>query len=454
MRRGKVDATQGNLIKLIFIYTIPLILTTIIQHLFTIVDTAVLGNMADTASVASVGATNTITSLILNGITGLATGTAIVLARFVGQKDEEQIRATMDTSLLSSLGFGVIVAMIGFLLAPAFLTLVDCPEECYDGAVLYLRIYIAAAPITLLYNFGSAILRTVGDTQRPLYYITVAGLVNVVLNVILCLVLTEKVAAVAIATVVSKLISAALVFRRLCRLENNQAVVVKKMRFDRHAFRNIIQYGIPTSISNLLYPIANLQVVPAINSFGVDAVAGNSAGLQLHNIMSAFTSSFSHATTTFMGQNLGANDKERVKKSFWYCLGFGFLIAGSVGALCYLSGRFWLGLILGSSAEAAIDYGMIRLLYVTLFTFVSLINNVLLHALQAYGYPFFGSISSIFFTLGFRVFWMQVVYPRNPIFDTVMACFTVSWILNMLFNAVFVAILNRRYDKKGLYKKI
>lgn len=449
----KVDTTQGNLVKLIFIYTIPLMLTTMIQHFFTFVDTAVLGNMADTAAVASVSATNTIISLVLNGITGLATGTNIVLARYIGQKDQEKMRSTIDTSLLTGVGFGIVVAVVGILLAPILMRLVDCPEACFDGAVLYLQIYIAAAPITLLYNYGAAILRTMGETQRPLFYISVSGIANVVLNIILCFVLEQKVAAVAIATVVSKLISAALVFHRLCHLENGMQVSVKKMRFNFQAFKNIIRFGIPTSISNLLFPIANLQVVPAINSFGVDAVAGNGAGTQIHQIMSAFTSSFSHATTTFMGQNIGACNKERVKKSFWYCLGFGFLITAAFGTFFHLTGRVWLGLILGKSAQAAIDYGMIRLFVVTQFTFISLVNNVLLHALQAFGYPFFGSISSIFFTLGFRVLWMQLLYPRFQTFEAVMACFVVSWALNAAFNAIFVAVLYRRYNK-GIYKKI
>ncbi len=449
----KVDATQGNLVKLIFLYTIPLILTNIVQHLFTLVDTAVLGNMADTVAVASVGATTTITSLILNGITGLSAGISIVLARYVGQKDEQKIRTTIDTALLTGVGFGMIVAVLGVIFAPALLAFIECPAECFNGAVLYLRIIIAAAPITMLYNYGAAIMRTMGDTQRPLTYITVSGLVNVGLNVILCNVLTEKVAAVALATIASKIISAALVFHRLCHLENGRQVSIKKMRFDPKAFQSVIQYGIPSAISTLLYPIANLQVVPAINSFGVDAVAGNSAATHLQNIANSFTTGFSHATTTFMGQNIGAEQRNRVKKSFWYCLGFGILIAGVIGTFLHLSGKLWLGLILGNSAETAISYGMIRLFYITQFMFISLTNNVLLHALQAYGYPLFGSISSILFTLGFRVLWMQVIFPKNPSFGMVMLCFTVSWSLNMIFNAIFVAIISHRYSK-GIYKKI
>jgi Na+-driven multidrug efflux pump len=304
----------------------------------------------------------------------------------------------------------------------------------------------------LLYNFGAAILRAMGDSQRPLFYITVGGIANVILNVILCLVLPQKVAAVAISTVVSKIISGGLVLHRLCTMEGERRVSLKKIRFDLAAFGNIIRFGIPTSISSLLYPIANLQVVPAINSFGVEAVAGNSASAHIYNIVGSFNG-FANTTTVFMGQNIGAGHRDRVKKTFWYCLGFGILIALTIGTLAYQSGEFWLGLILGTSSHEAIGYGMIRMFYLTQFLFINLANSVLIHALQAYGYPIFGSISSIAFTLGFRIFWMQVIYPKYPVFDSVMACFVVSWTLNMIFNAVFVAIFYRRYNK-GIYKKI
>ncbi len=160
----KVDATSGNLPKLIFIYTIPLILTTVLQNLFDIADKAVLGNMAGTTAVASIAATTTVTSLIINGAVGLSTGTAIILARFVGQKNEEKIRKTIDTSIITSIIIGVLVAAVGYFLTPLFLTFTNCPKECYDGSLVYMRIIIVATPVTLLYNYGSAILRTLGDS--------------------------------------------------------------------------------------------------------------------------------------------------------------------------------------------------------------------------------------------------------------------------------------------------
>lgn len=452
MKRN-VDALHGSLIPLILTYTFPLILTTIAQHLFEIVDKAVLGNMADTVAVAAVGATGTITSLAINGFVGLSSGTAIVLGRYVGQRDEAKIRTAIDTALISGVSFGILVAIAGVIAAPSFLTLTNCPVECYDGALLYIRIYISAAPATLLYNYGATVLRTLGDTRRPFIYIMIAGVTNLILNIILCLILPQKVAAVAIATAVSKIISAVLVVNRLCHFEDHARVNLRKLHFSPSAFKSLLQFGIPTAIHKLIFPLANLQIVSAINSFGVDAVAGNSAAASINNINHAVTESFGITTMTFMGQNIGAKQPERVRRSLIYCLLFSVGIGGTMGFLVHLTGEFWLGLVLGSSSKLAIEYGMIRSFWVTQFVFLSATNAVLSHALQAYGYPFFSSINSVVFTLGFRILWMQGLYPQSPTFSMVMICFTVSWALIMLFNSVSAIILTHRY-KKGAYKKI
>lgn len=451
--RKKVDATQGPLTKQILLYTIPLILTTIMQHMFSIVDKAVLGNMATPIAVASVGATGTVTSLIINGFVGFSTGTTIVLSRVVGEKDEKRIRETIDTSLIASVFFGLIVAVVGFIFAPFFLKWTNCPKECYNGALLYMRIYLAAAPATLLYNYGSAVLRSLGDTRHPLNYIMIGGAVNLVLNVVFCLILPQKVAAVAIATVASKVIGAVLVAYRLCHWEDSARVLLRRMRFRFAALGKIVRMGIPPAINNLVYPLANLQIVSAINSYGVDAIAGQSAAASIHNISSAIVSGFGTATTTFMGQNIGAQKPKRVFGSFWRCMAFGTLIGGGVGFLVTLTGRWGMGLILGFSATTAIEYGQGYLFYIEQFKFINAITSVLVHALQAYGYPVFGSINAIVFTLGFRILWMQWIYPMNPTWETLMLCFTVSWILVAVFNSIMTIIVSVRY-RHGKYKKI
>lgn len=449
----RLDATQGSLVRSIFVFTIPLILTTLMQHMFDIADKAVLGQMADAVAVASVGVTSAITSLILNGFVGLATGAGIVLARFIGQKDEQKTRETIETALLSSLLFGFIVAAIGVIFAPVLLRLINCPADCFDGALIYLRIYILSAPAALLYNNGAVIVRTMGDTQRPLFYITLSGVINVVLNVILCLILPQKVAAVAIATAVSKIVSAILITRRIFRFDDMVTLSLRKTRLHRDSFMQILRFGLPVSVSNLLLPIANLQIVPAINSYGVDAVAGNTAANDLLTIPSSFISGFSSANSTFMGQNIGAQKPDRVRKTFWLCLALAVTIGGALGILLFLTGEFWVGLIIGASSVAAIEYAMIRMFFVTAFSFINAVNCVMGSAENAYGYPMFGTVSTIAFTLGFRVFWMKLIYPLAPSFAMVMVCFTVSWSLHSLFKSATVFVISRRY-RKGIYKKI
>ena len=450
----KVDATRGSIIKAIFTFSIPLILATIAQDLFTVADKAVLGNMAGNAAVASIAATGTVTELIISTAIGLATGTSIVLAHAVGERNEKKIRETIDTSLITSVGLGVIVAIVGFFLSPVFLTLVKCPAECYDGALLYMRIYLAAAPASLLYNYGSAILRSLGDTQRPLVYITISGVVNVVLNVVLCLILPQKVAAVAIATVSSNIISAFLVLRRLCHLEDGARVSLSHMCFRMDALKRVLWLGIPSSITCLVHPIGNLQVMTEVNSYGADILSGFSASSSVDTIPRSFANGFGSATTVFMGQNLGAKDASRVKKSFWYILGISFLITGLLGVFFYFTGEFGISLIIGKGSRVAIEHGVIRAFYVTLFMFVEAIKQVLSHALLAFGYSMLTSASNIAFNLVFRVFWMQLVYPQNPVFSTIPLCFTISWILNMTFYAIFFFFVYLRYTKKGIRKKI
>ncbi len=450
----RVDATQGSLTKQIFIYTIPLVLSTILQSLFDIADKAVLGNMAGTTAVASIAATTTVSSLIISGAVGLSTGTSIVLARFVGQKNNERMRKTIDTSLITSLSIGLLVALVGFFLTPIFLTVTNCPEECYNGALYYMRIIIVAAPATLFYNYGSAILRTLGDSQRPLIYITISGIIKVTLNVILCLVLSQKVIAVAVATIAANLISALLVFNRLCHLDDGIKVKVSQMHFDYPSFVCILRFGIPASISNLVLPLGNLQITAAINSYGPSAMAGQSAALSIENISYAFSGGFASAAMTFMGQNIGAKNVDRVRKTFWLCIFYNTLITGSLGVLTYLTGEFWLGIIVGAAATEAIHYGMLRLFYVILFVFIHAISSILISSMKAFGYPMLASITNIAFNLGFRVLWMQLVYPHSQKFSTIMLCYTVAWTLNLIFYMLFTSIVYRKYVKTGICKEI
>ena len=236
LKNRKVDATRGPLIPLIIAYAIPLILSTLIQTLFNAVDTVVLGNMADSTAVASVGATSSIVHLLISTFVGIASGLKIIMARYFGARNRAAIKRSADTALLTAFWLGVLIALVGIFSAPWFLRMTGCPEECFAGALLYIRIYVGAAPAIMIYNFGSSIITSAGDTQRPLYYIIAGGFLNVILNIILCLILPQKVIAVAVATAAAQVLCAFLVLYRLSNMEGDGRVDLRRMKFHFGSF--------------------------------------------------------------------------------------------------------------------------------------------------------------------------------------------------------------------------
>ena len=442
-----IDTTTGSLFQKIILYSIPLILSTLIQQLFNAVDIVVLGNMADSTAVAAVSATTPITSLIVSTFVGISTGTRVVLARFIGARDEENTHSVTDSSIIFSLATGALIAAVGFIFAPWFLNITNCPAECYNGALIYVRIYMLSAPFVMLYNFGSAVITADGDTQRPLYYIMIAGVTNVALNIILCLCLEEKVAAVAIATVASQVISALLVSFRLLSMDGACRVSIRKMRLEMGALGRVLAAGLPMALVHSLFPLSNLQIQSAINSHGVAAIAGNGAVATIESVVSALTGPLGTSASVFIGQNIGAKKHDRVKRSFWMCMLFALVIGGGIGAFTYLTGKFWLSLIVGADA-AAIEYGLTRMFCTTLFHVIAAINGVFASAILAHGFSVASSINAIFSVFVFRIIWMQTVYPKSGTFWSIVVCFIISWALRMLVNIVLYSAIWRHYRKK------
>ncbi len=448
----QIDATRGPIVSQIIAFVIPLILTTLIQTLFNAVDIAVLGNMADTRAVASVGATTTIVHLIIDAFVGIAGGARIVISRLVGKNDEKELHRTIDTSLVVAVGFGLLVSAIGIVCAPAFLRLVGCPRECFDGAALYIRIYLSAAPAILLYNYGSAILTSSGDAQRPLYYAIASGCLNVVLNIILCLILPQKVAAVAIATAASQILSATLVIVRLCHLEGVLRVRIRRIRFHFEAFGQLMRFGIPLSLQTLIYPLANLQIASAINSHGVACMAGNSATQTVEQMVAAFRNAFGLAAATFVGQNLGAEKPDRVKKSFWHSLWLVVVVNTTVCMLVMLTNTYWLKIFLRDDM-VAMEYAILRNKIMMTANIFAALHAIFTRTIQAFGYPVFGTVNAVVWVLGLRAVWMAFVYPLNPTYGLLIMCFSVSWLLTALCDMVILIVLYSRYQK-GKYKRI
>ena len=448
----KVDATRGALVPLIISFVIPLVLTTLFQQLFNAVDIAVLGNMADTTAVAAVGATGVVIHLMVDAFVGISSGAKIVLSRLFGKSDWQELRRTIDTSLIVAIVFGVVVAAGGLVLAPVILEALQCPAECLEAATLYIRIYLMSAPAMMLYNYGAAILTSLGDSVRPLYYAIASGALNVVLNVVLCFALSQKVVAVAVATAAAQVLAAALMILRLRRLEGGLAVRMLKLRFNAKAFSQLMGFGIPLALQTLIYPLANIQITAAINSYGVLCVAGDSAASTMHKLTTSVRNAFGTAVATFMGQNIGVKRPERVRASLLHSTWLALAICLPVAFLEWLLGPLWLQLFLGQDL-VAIEFAMIRVRILNIFAFFVTMNAVLGNAIQAFGYPIFSTLNAVVWVLGFRVVWMRFIYPVHTSYTSLIGCFVVSWMLTFLCNAVILGVIYCRYHK-GKYKRI
>lgn len=453
MKLKSVDVLEGNLYRSIIRYSIPLLLMALVQKLFNAVDVMVLNVVADTTAVASVGATSSTIHLLVDSFFGLSVGSRVVLARLLGAKDEDRVRKTAATSLIFAVIMGIIVAVVGVIFAPYFLEWTKCPAECVDGALVYMHFYLCGAAAILLYNFASAIIQVMGDANRPMIYMMISGVTNVILNFILCLVLEEKVAAVAIATVVSQALGALLALLRLFRMSDTLGLCLKSIRWSWSSLGLILKNGLPVAIYSAMYPLANLQIQTQVNSFGAAHMAAVTATSNLDNILSSISNTpMITAVATFAGQNLGAGNRERVTKTFLFCTAVSASIGLIFGILGNVFSRPLLSLFL--SDEAAIAAGRTRLLFLMLPYFITGINGCLSRAIQTFGYSAYVTVNSIVTVIGFRFFWTWVVFERYPTFEVLCLCFPVSWTLTLLVNIPFFLYLYYGKFKKGKLQKL
>jgi putative MATE family efflux protein len=384
---------------------------------------------------------------------GISVGAKIVLARLIGEGVREKTEQTVFTSIFTALILGIVTILLGLLFSPYFLKVTNCPSETFDGALIYLRLYFAAGPAIMIYNFGANVLQVSGDSQRPLYYMIISGLSNVVLNFILCLFMTEKVAAVAIATAVSQIIGAVLVMRRMLIMDGDCRLKLRLSGWNWHAFGKIFTNGLPIGLSNSLYSLANLQIQSALNSYGAAAIAGNTATVNLEGIASSVAAvPWGSTASVFVGQNVGADNKKRVKHSIILCLVLSVGVALTFSAIVTIFSESLLSLFVES--KDAIYYGRIRSFYTLIPYAIVSLNSTLSSSVQAFGYSIFSTVNSIFSVFVFRMIWMKTVYPSNANFHVLMQCFLVSWILVAMGNLIFFFSIYYGKFKKNKIKKM
>jgi len=447
-----VKMTEGPLLPSIVVYAIPIILSGILQIFFNAADLAIVGNFADpnkaTAATAAVGATGAFIALIVHTVMGLSTGVNVTLARSLGAKEREGSSRIVHTALLLSLACGIGVGIVGFLISPWAMDLTKCPDNAKQMAVDYMRIYFAGCPGVFVYNFGSAILRTKGDSQRPLNFLILAGFTNVLLNMFFVIVCGMTASGVALATAISQYLAAFLTVRSLMGQEDETRLIPSKLRIGKKELLGIIRYGIPSGLTNAMYSASNIQIQSAINTFGDSAVAGSAAVSSLESFLGAGNTAMNAATVAFAGQNLGAGNRKRAKKVIFTCLILAVSLAAVLGNVMYLIGEPIYRIYVPNDPEAIRVADLRSGIMLTLYFLLS-VQSVMCAAIQVYGYPIVSTVVSVVGIFGTRTLWMQLLYPHFKTLEMVFTCYPVTWMIIAVASSAAFLLVYRRYRMKG-----
>ena len=423
--RHEMDMTSGPLLPKILAFSGPLILTGILQLLYNAADVIVVGNFAGHEALAAVSSTGSLINLLVNIFMGLSVGASVVVARKYGARDIVSMRKAEHTAMTLALYMGIGVGVMGFLLARPMLEWMDSPADVIDGASLYVRIYFLGMPANMLYNFGAATLRAVGDTKRPMYYLMLAGLVNVLLNLLLVIVFHMDVAGVAIATVASQVVSMVLVLICLLRSHGVTQLVISECRIDGASLKEMIRIGLPAGLQGSLFSISNVLIQSSVNTFGSMVVAGNGVASNIEGFVYTAMNAQHQACMTFASQNYGAGRYDRVRKTMWCCLGVVTVIGLGMGLLIYRFGEPLLGLY--NSEHEVIANGMIRMGIILPTYFICGLMDVMVGQLRGTGYSIMPMIVSLTGACLLRIVWIMTVFAANPTLQTLYISYPISW---------------------------
>lgn len=448
--RYEIDMTHGPILKKLLLFTVPLILSSILQLLFNAADVVVVGRFARQGDLclAAVGSTGSLTSLIVNMFVGLSVGTNVVVARAWGSGDHKAMEESVHTSMLVSVVSGVILAVVGVIGARVFLEWMNTPEEVIDLSSLYLRIYFAGMPANMIYNFGSAILRSVGDTRRPLIYLIIAGVLNVILNLFFVIVLHMDVEGVALATIISQAVSATLVVICLMRSEGGLRLTLKKLRIAGDTLKEIARIGLPAGFQGVLFSISNVMIQSSINAFGATVMAGSSAAGNLEGFVYVGMNAFHQAAVSFSSQNLGAGEYKRIWRIAVVCQVCVTVVGLLMGVGVWFFGSELLRIY--TTSQEVVNAGLVRLSYVCLPYALCGMMDVMTGSLRGIGYSVTPMLVSILGICVFRVAWIATVckLPACSDIDFVYLSYPISWIITLIAHTICFVWAMRRVKVK------
>ena len=443
----KLDLLNGPIWNKIPQFALPVAATGILEQLFNASDLAIVGNFASTdrtVAVAAVGANSPIIGRILNLFIGISLGTNVVIANAIGRRDEKTVEKAVHTSVLAALLGGLLVTLLGELWIGNLLNLLNVPTDVFPYALLYIRIYLVGMPVIFLYNFEAAIFRSVGDTKVPLQALALSGVLNVMLNLFFVILLGRSVDGVAIATVISNAVSAMILFFRLLRTDKWIRLQPAKLRISGECLGQILRIGLPAGIQSAVFNLANIVIQSAINSLGTLVIAASSAAYNIEILVYYMFNSFSQACTTFVGQNYGAGQIRRCRKTLLLCLAEDCVVSIISIIIILSSGRFLLSLF--NSDPQVIELGYTRLVLIFIAYLFSMVYEVMSGYLRGFGISTVPAVLTILGVCGVRIAWVYTVFPQNRTFHTIMMAYPASLATTAVL--IFIALMIYRPSKR------
>lgn len=440
----EIDMCNGPITGKMLRFALPLMLSSMLQLLFNAADIITVGKFGSEHSLAAVGSNTALINLLTNLFIGLSIGANVLVARFYGAKNGEELNETVHTAMLLSLISGLILTVTGVIFARYFLIWMKTPAEILDLATTYLKIYFLGMPAMMIYNFGSAILRAIGDTKRPLYFLAAAGVINIILNILLVVVFRLDVKGVGIATVISQTVSAILIIRCLAKSNGDIKLELKKLRLSRGKIGAILRIGLPAGLQGSIFSLSNVVIQSSVNIFGPVVVKGNSAAQNLEGFVYFSMNAFHHATLSFTSQNMGAKKYDRLGKILKNGLCLAILFGAGFGGTVILFGRNLLSIY--TNDGSAISAGMTRLYIITGTYTLCGIMDVMVGAIRGIGYTVLPTIVSLIGACALRLVWLATVFriPKFHTINTVYLSYPITWLVTIIAHVICYIIIRKK----------
>lgn len=446
MKKYEIDMCNGPIFGKIISFAVPLILSNILQLLFNAADMVIAGRFVGTEALAAVGATGSLINLMLNLFIGLSVGVNVLAARYFATSNKKAMQDLIHTTLPFAVLGGFLLIILGFFIAKPVLLAMDTPLEVIDQAAQYLKIYCCGMPVALLYNFGNAIFRAVGDTKRPLYYLAISGVVNVVLNIFFVTQLHMGVAGVALATVVSQVLSASLLMRPIIKTDSIYKFQIKKVSIKAKTLLQVISIGLPAGIQSCLFSLSNILIQSSINYFGATAMAGSTAANNVENFVYMAMNAFNNTALSFVSQNFGAGKYDRIKKAQTMCFGLVFGVGFVMGTLFVAFGEPLLEIF--TTDPRAIAQGMIKLRYVCGMYFICGIMEVLVGGVRGLGAALLPTAVSLLGACGLRILWIFTIFEWHKTLDVLYMSYPISWGITAVAHAACFVLIYKKKKKR------